>query len=439
MDRKPEDFTGLTLLLKDEYTAYQPDTVFSYSNLGMTLLGHVVQEVSGRPYSEQIRQELLIPIGMTDSYIAKQLDNSSQSSKGYADKKEANAIPLRDLPAGGLNSTVLDLARFTQMIFSDGRVGKQQIIQEETLREMLSFQDGDAPFDLGQQMIGLGWFLDTQLGDKAGVRAVHGGSTFLFRSLLMTLPKHRLAVIVLANSDSAADVVNDIAEDAIKLALEIKTGIKVSDNDELSVKALPAKAAGLGTFPGYYSTPAGLVEIKRKGDKLQVIVNDDTLELVRHENNLFYLQYKILGIFPVDLEGLEKLGISRTEIAEHEILTAEHQGQRMVIGSKIVAQTIPESWKNRVGEYEVINQQRGIKFKEIALIIKNDLLLLKVGIQLPHQSKVEETGQVVLMAKGDQVAVIHGLNAGSGETIRVVQQNGEELLAYSGFLLRHVQ
>ena len=37
--------------IKDEYLAYPPDYVYSYSNLGVTLLGGVIERVSGKDYA----------------------------------------------------------------------------------------------------------------------------------------------------------------------------------------------------------------------------------------------------------------------------------------------------------------------------------------------------------------------------------------------------
>ena len=57
-------------LLQDEYQAYPPDTLFAYSNLGMTLLGH--DRAGGRRpgFRDKARRPLLRPLGMTDAYFA---------------------------------------------------------------------------------------------------------------------------------------------------------------------------------------------------------------------------------------------------------------------------------------------------------------------------------------------------------------------------------
>jgi CubicO group peptidase (beta-lactamase class C family) len=435
---EPESFTRLVDLLKDEYTAYPPNTIFSYSNVAMTLLGHAVQEVSDQPYGELIEQKLLIPMGMSDSYIANALRNETKSSKGYSDNAEAIAMPLRDIPAGGLNSTVLDLANFTKMVFAGGRSGGQQIVKAETLDEMMQFQDGDAPFDLGKQM-GLGWFLEKQDSTGSGLKASHGGDTFLFHSMLTTYPRYKLAVIVLSNSESAAGIVSEIADEALTLALATKTGIRRPDTKHLSDVELPATSEDLKTFPGYYSSENGVIQIKNDGDRLQLISDDDTLNLILRQDGKYHLQYKLLGLFTIDLEGLDELGISYGVKNGREVLLGEYRGYKMFVGEKIIPTPITESWKSRTGSYEIINPTPATFYKDLELGIENDFLVVRYAVQQPYKEDVEEGGQFVLKIVDDLNAVIHGLGSGLNETIRVVHQDGDELLLWSGFLLRKVR
>ena len=435
-----EDFTRLVDRLKDEYTAYPPNTIFSYSNLAMTLLGHAVQEVSGQPYGELIKQKLLIPMGMSDSYIAKALKNDPQSSKGYSDNKEFLSIPLRDTPAGGLNSTVLDLAKFSKMVFAGGRSGKQQIIQSETLDEMLQFQDGSAPFDLGKQ-IGLGWFLEQESSKYSGLKVSHGGDTFLFHSMLTTLPTHQLAVIVLANSESSEKVVPEIAEDTLRLALETKTGIRrsVAGKGSSDIE-LPAPPEDLHTFPGRYVTAGGVAQIIRDADQLKLVSDGDTLNLVLNQDGQYHLQYKLFGLITLDIKELDELGITRKEMNGREFLLGTFRGHKLFFGEKISPTPITATWRSRTGQYEVLNPTAFMLFKDTELFVKDNFLMIQSNIQLAGQKDGEEIGQLILQVIDDQNAVIQGFGIGEGgNTIRVVHQGGDELLSWSGMLFRKVR
>jgi hypothetical protein len=434
---EPQEFTRQVDLLKDEYTAYPSDTIFCYSNIGMTLLGHALQEISSEPYSELIKQKLLTPLEMSGSCISKTLKDDPHSSKGYSDDGESPSLPLRDLPAGGLNSTVFDLANFTEMIFSGGRFGVQQIVKTETLEEMLRFQDGDAPFDLGHQM-GLGWFLDQQNSETSGIKAFHGGDTFLFHSILTTLPRHQLAVIVLTNSESSAGMVNELAEGTLMAVLEAKAGIKGSTERKLSDTEFPASPEDLNTFPGYYASGDIVLQITRDGDHLKLTRNDDTLNLVLRQDGQYHLQYKLLGLFTVDLEGLEELGISHADLNGREVLVIQYHGRKMIFGEKIFSHPVPVSWKFRTGSYEMVNPMSGVFYENVKLNIENDFLVFQYGVRLSHQEEGDEISQLALRVVNDSNSVIYGLGPGAGETIRVVRLDGDEMLSWSGFLFRRV-
>jgi CubicO group peptidase (beta-lactamase class C family) len=48
-------------------TFIEPGRVISYSNHGYALIGHLVEEVSGRPFADYVREEIFDPLGMRRS------------------------------------------------------------------------------------------------------------------------------------------------------------------------------------------------------------------------------------------------------------------------------------------------------------------------------------------------------------------------------------
>ena len=136
----PESFDQLVGLIKDEYVAYPPNTILAYSNLGITLLGSMLQEVTGDDFNIYAKQRLLNPLGMMDAYFSTALQGKL-ASKAYDNHEEKNEIPIRDIPAGGLNANVLDLSRFIQMVLAKGQSNGLQILKPETIKEMLRQQN----------------------------------------------------------------------------------------------------------------------------------------------------------------------------------------------------------------------------------------------------------------------------------------------------------
>ena len=87
---------------------------------------------------------------------------------------------------------------------------------------MLTPQNGGIPLDFDNR-IGLIWFLNDADLAYAGRLCYHNGANPGFRSHLEILRDHKLGVVVLANDEQVP--YEDIAKQALKLALQEKTGL----------------------------------------------------------------------------------------------------------------------------------------------------------------------------------------------------------------------
>ena len=432
--KQPEPFQNEVNLLRDEYVASPPNYVFSYSNVGVSLLGHALEKVAGRDFSAHMDISLLRPLGMTNSVFSQAPDRSPLGAKAYRKGKEAEELPLRGIPAGGLNSNVLDLSRFMQMVFAGGRSGERLLIKPETLAEMLRPQNADVPLDLNFR-IGLAWMLGG-LGDmdirNAGPVAHHSGATLYNRSQLIVLPEQKLGVVVLANSATAGPAVNKLATELLKLALEAKTGIKQPDKKEHIAEGSFSQKE-LKAYEGNYATMAGVIGITKKSDYLQADVMGTTLRLVPRIDGQLGLRYKLLSLIPISLGDLDKVGISRATLEGREIVKAGMNGQELLLGERIKPVPIPESLQKRVGEYEIANAgDDAILFDKIRVRLDKGLLLVEYGMPLFTDKKMS----IAISPLSDRELMINGLGRGMGETIRIVNVDGEEMIQYSGYLLR---
>ncbi|MEQ1530478.1 MAG: serine hydrolase domain-containing protein, partial [Methylococcales bacterium] len=130
--KTPAPFNQLAAQLKDEYVAYPPNTIWSYSNLGVTLLGTMLEQITGTEFRAYADQQLLKPLGMTNAAFSLGIAGKL-ASKAYKNHEEKTEVPLRDTPAGGLNANVLDMSRFIEMVLADGKSHGRQILKPETL------------------------------------------------------------------------------------------------------------------------------------------------------------------------------------------------------------------------------------------------------------------------------------------------------------------
>jgi len=433
--RDPEPITRVADRIKDEYAANPPGTLFSYSNLGVTLLGDAIGKVAARDFVSHVQDEILLPLGMIRSSFSPSVDRTPFAAKGYRKGTEAEEPPLRDVPAGGLNTSVLDLSRFVRMVFAEGKAGDLQIIKPETLDEMMRSQNAEVPLDLDFR-VGLGWML-SGLGDidirNAGTVAHHAGATLLFHGQMVVLPEKKLGVVVLANSDTAGGVVGKVATEALKLALEAKMGDRQPERDKLEGNEGSLSKEAQQRYEGWYATPVGVVNVRMTSGGLRADLMDRTLRLIPRSDGSLGLQYRLLGLFPIRIEELDGIGISRADVAGREILAVRMHGREFPIGERMRPVPVPASWFGRTGEYEIVNLgEDAVLLEKLRLRVEGGFLFVDYSIPLLFPG----TMNFAIAPISDDEAVIRGFGRGMGETVRAVKGDGEDMLSYSGYLLR---
>lgn len=435
--KNPQPLKSLPALIRDEYVAFPPDTVFAYSNLGMSLLGLAVQNVSGQEFAAHMRQAVLAPLGMEHAAFSTTIDTAPPAARAYNGSKEKPEPPLRDIPAGGLNSSVNDMSRFIRMILADGTIDGHRIIQPQTLHEMLQPQNEGVALDQGFH-IGLGWMLGGLGGiniKNVGTVAHHGGATIYHRAQLIVLPQVKLGIVVLANSSGGQQVVNKVATETLKLAVETKTGMKQPEAEPVITGDFLSKEE-LHAYEGSYATLAGLGRLTANSGYLQADLLDKSFRLVPRQDKKLQLQYRLLGLIPIDLDEISHFGVSRKLIAGHEILTASDGDQEMLVGEKIAPVPIPAVWHQRVGKYEFVDSDEdALLIADLSLREEDGLLI--VEYTLPEFGK--EKISMVVQPLSDNEAILAGLGRGLGETVRVVSDNGVEQLVYAGYHLKSLR
>src|SRR5215217_5779563 len=110
-----------------------PGEVAAYSSYGTALAGYIVARVSGKPYDQYIQEHILNPLGMahTTAHSPTPQDIRAHASKGYTYKDGAFKVfpDYSDMgqpamaPAGGMQSSATDMARFMIAQLRDGRHG----------------------------------------------------------------------------------------------------------------------------------------------------------------------------------------------------------------------------------------------------------------------------------------------------------------------------
>jgi D-alanyl-D-alanine carboxypeptidase len=184
--------------------AYPAEVRVKYSNLGFSLAGYIVEAVSGEPYTEYVTRHILKPLGMDSSSIEIPPDQMDRLARGYGRRMPDSSrrlMPFSNLkgigPAGGLSSTVEDMARFVELQFRTGRATGAQILRGSTLREMQRIRFLENDWTRGN---GLGFAV---WRDRGKTFFGHGGSLAGYKTQTTIQSDDKVGVIVLTNGDDA--------------------------------------------------------------------------------------------------------------------------------------------------------------------------------------------------------------------------------------------
>lgn len=181
----------------------RPGSRFSYSNIGYTVLGMVIEKVTGERYEAHLERQLLRPLGMRDSSLRfvtqKGGHADAQLAMGHFENGVSQAAVAQHLrPAGQFTTTASDMAILARFLMGDGTVGGQPFIAPGLLRAM------GRPTTTEARLAGLeaGYGLGLSGRDRHGVIALcHDGNTVGFRANLCLFPDQQKAFFVAMNAD----------------------------------------------------------------------------------------------------------------------------------------------------------------------------------------------------------------------------------------------
>ena len=432
--REVGDYRDMVARLAEADLAYAPGSVLSYSNVGMSVLGAAVERAAGGPYAAHLQRALLEPLGMHNASFAA---GAPAATRAYDRDKPAEEPALRDLPAGGLNASVLDMSRFLMMLFADGRAGGHSVLEPDMVAQMFRVQNADVALDRDLR-IGLGWMLTSFGSDTlhgAGTVAHHNGATIHFRSQMYALPEHKLGVIVASNSDTAGQVVDTIAKRALALALEAGRGVRAQEAAPDFRPALDAWAdAALQAWVGDYTTIAGHVRIVREGRRLKARIAGRELQLREGENGSVGLRFALLGLIPISLDGLERVAFQRRDIGGRALLVARVGGQELLAGERMAPHGAAGLDLQRlVGDYEPVFEPGEYRLiDKVQLALDDDVLVARTTLAVADGPPAAMPVRVV----SDGEVQVLGALADAGEIARLREAGGEITFEFSGYTFR---
>jgi CubicO group peptidase (beta-lactamase class C family) len=152
---------------------YEPGSKSVYSDLGVLLLGEILERVAGQDINSFARARLFGPLGMKDTtylpgpeLLPRIAPTENDPWRGHVLRGEVhdeNAAALGGIaPHAGLFGTAPDLARFAQMLLNGGELDGKRVLKAKTVQLMrTNVLARDAMVDLyGPSEGGVGFGMD---------------------------------------------------------------------------------------------------------------------------------------------------------------------------------------------------------------------------------------------------------------------------------------
>jgi CubicO group peptidase (beta-lactamase class C family) len=238
--------------------------IWHYNNAAVCIAGRVIEVVTGKTYEQTVREMMLEPLGMTQSFFFLNEVITESFAVGHnTDEKNKVcvakpwALPRSVCSAGGMNSSLNDQLKYAKFHLGNGR----PLFSSETLREMHA---PTVPAWLGADFA-VTWFVPALLNTLQ-----HGGATNGQQSAFWLSPTHNFGCTIMTNQDDGF-LLNQQLNAWIR---EHMLGLKFSAVQEIQMTQKELKA-----LAGKFSTGDGSSSLELKFTKNHLVAQISNNEL----------------------------------------------------------------------------------------------------------------------------------------------------------------
>lgn len=182
-------------LFKNRKLLFEPGTRFSYSTYGYTVLGLLIEKVSGLTFEQYMQKNIWDKAGMDHTGVEKfgatiagKSELYHRPKKGKLKKSTPNNLSNR-IPGGGFYTTLEDMLLFGNAVLD------HTFVSESTLDLMRQHHS----LEKEANAYGFGWFLYNPKPNEGAIIG-HSGEQSGSASQLFIIPSTKTVVIILANT-----------------------------------------------------------------------------------------------------------------------------------------------------------------------------------------------------------------------------------------------
>lgn len=201
-------------LLADVAQNHPLGATWSYCNAGFSLLGRIIEQVTGKVWDEAMRELLFTPLGLTHTVTLPEDAILHSAAVGHVDVGEEQVIaPVWGLPrslgpAGLITARAADVLAFARMHLAGGvSADATRLLEDDTVADMQAFH-AEVP---DKHVLGDSWGLGWIRFDWNGARLYgHDGNTIGQAAFLRVHPDSGVAVTLLTNGGHTRDLYGDL-------------------------------------------------------------------------------------------------------------------------------------------------------------------------------------------------------------------------------------
>ena len=266
--------------------AFPPGEEYDYSNAGYSLLGAIIEQITGDSYETFLRRELLAPNGLYETGYLQPSWGEGRLAQGYTDEERWGSVLERPFAEdgpywvlranGGIHSTVYDMLRWGQALLDD------RVLSAPSMKEYWAPHVDEG----GGSHYAYGWVVD-EIADQKVI--THNGGNGIFFADMAMVPEAGLVIFLQTNVRSSLPMVEGL------LYPILETWLTGESLPPIPAK-IPVDDSQLAPVTGTYRLAGG--------GELSISLAEGTLVVAPQDSDAFAW---LLSTRPVDIERTQKL------------------------------------------------------------------------------------------------------------------------------------
>ena len=288
-------------------------SLMEYSGGGVTLMQLALADARGKPFEEILRDDVLLPIGMSNSTFANPLPTELDRSaaRGHDRNGESRGAKWHVYPemaAAGLWTTASDLARFAIEVQKSAIGESNKVLSRTMVQEMLTpVGVGDFAVGFGIQKLGEGWYFH------------HSGDDWGFQADLVAHKVHGYGLVIMTNSEQGYPLIQELRQRVERAYQWDSVASPAPRRYDPTPVAIDLPAETLDEYVGTYES------------------NEGAILSITHENGTLGLHHSQFGsapLFAADVDHLfllvapVEILLTRDDVGSVSGITVVQGGQR---------------------------------------------------------------------------------------------------------------